>query len=174
MGTLIVAAIVFLLVCALLKALIAGKVGGGGSGSYEALPSLLTPAEQAFYRCLRQAVGDSATICPKVRLADIIRPQKQEGRKGYYAAFNKIAAKHVDFVCVHPATMKVIGVIELDDKTHEQSSRKGRDRFVDAALLGASIPISHIQAKRNYDINALTLQLSSDLRLSLSSSRYYR
>lgn len=174
MGTLIVAAVLFLLVCLFLKALIEGKVGAGGGGSYEARPALLTPSELAFYRCLRQAVGETVTICPKVRLADIIRPQKAEGRKGYFAAFNKIAAKHVDFVCVYPGTMKIIGVVELDDKTHEQSSRKDRDRIVDAALLAAAIPISHIRAKRDYDMNALTMQLSTDLRLSLSPSRYYR
>jgi len=39
-------------------------------------------------------------------------------------------------------------VIELDDASHEEESRRDRDTFVDAALTAAGLPILHIPAQR--------------------------
>jgi very-short-patch-repair endonuclease len=41
-------------------------------------------------------------------------------------------------------------VIELDDASHEEESRRDRDTFVDAALTAAGLPILHIPAKSSY------------------------
>ncbi|PAW77992.1 MAG: hypothetical protein B9S32_08830 [Verrucomicrobia bacterium Tous-C9LFEB] len=174
MGTLIVVAVLLIVVCAILKLLVEGKSTSQRDGNYEAQVILLTPAEQAFYRSLQKAIGGAFTIFPKVRLADIIRPKSLNGRRGYYAAFNRIAGKHVDFVCVHPATMKVLGVIELDDRTHAQENRKSRDHFVDSALTGAAIPICHVQVKREYETRALHAQITTAFKFSTTAIDYYR
>ena len=44
----------------------------------------------------------------------------------------------MDFVLVD-AELNVIGVLELDDKTHDREDRKQRDGFVRDALEGAGI-----------------------------------
>lgn len=70
-------------------------------------------------------------ICPKVRMLDIVEPRK--GEKDYKSLFYKIQAKHLDFVICDKG-MRVLGVLELDDNSHEQQDRKDRDSFVDEVL----------------------------------------
>jgi hypothetical protein len=117
---------------------------------YEAEASLLTPAERSFFGVLRQALMGEYYICPKVRLADIIRPASQSSRSGWQTAFNRISAKHVDFAICSPNDLSVVGVIELDDRTHRRFERGFRDSTVDAALSGAGIPVIRVQASEYY------------------------
>ena len=99
---------------------------------------LLTKREQQEYIKLKQyADARGWLICPKVRLWDLIEP-KRGVSKQKTTLENKIRAKHVDFVLVDQS-MNVIGVLELDDSTHDRANRKSRDSFVRDALEGAGI-----------------------------------
>lgn len=69
-----------------------------GTASYILLPALLTPAERSFYGVLISAVGDSALVFSKVRVADVLKPQKGLDRSNWQRAFNRISSKHFDFV----------------------------------------------------------------------------
>ena len=86
--------------------------------AYEAVPALLTPAERSFFGVLQQALSSEYQIFAKVRLADIVRPVRNPSRSGWQSAFNRIIGKHVDFVLCDSAHLGVVGVIELDDRTH--------------------------------------------------------
>lgn len=98
---------------------------------------LLTKREHQEYLKLKQyADARGWRICPKVRLWDLIEPKK--GRSDRKELENKIRSKHVDFVLVDPE-LNVIGVLELDDSTHDREDRKSRDSFVRDALEGAGI-----------------------------------
>ena len=104
--------------------------------AYKARP-LLTAHELQEYRKLKQyADAKGWLICPKVRLWDLIEPKKSSGDRKTLE--NKIRSKHVDFVLVDP-NLKLIGVLELDDSTHDREDRKSRDSFVRDALEGAGI-----------------------------------
>ena len=95
---------------------------------------LLTDRESQEYKKLKQyADARGWLICPKVRLRDLIEPKIDN-----QILVNKIAQKHVDFVLVDQS-MNLIGVLELDDSTHDRADRKQRDRFVREALEGAGI-----------------------------------
>lgn len=101
--------------------------------------TLLTKREHQEYLKLKQYAADRGwLICPKVRLWDLIEPKK--GRSNRKELENKIRSKHVDFVLVDPE-LKVIGVLELDDSTHDREDRKSRDSFVRDALEGAGITL---------------------------------
>ena len=78
----------------------------------------------------------------KMRLADIMAVKSTE--KDYMAAFNRIKAKHTDFILTDPGTMEVLMGIELDDKSHEQDERIERDIFVDGAYKACGIPLLHV------------------------------
>lgn len=107
--------------------------------TYEAKP-LLTYNESRNYQTLFDAAERKGyRVCPKVRLADIITPHNNEK---YMSNFGKIKAKHVDFA-ICDRYMKVLAVIELDDKSHDREDRKKRDEFVDSALKEAGIKIIH-------------------------------
>ena len=117
--------------------------------SYKRKPALFSPAERSFLGVLDQALGSEYRVFGKVRIADLIRPDNGAGRQ---AALNRIMAKHVDFVVCDPGNLSVIGVVELDDKSHGQHSRRRRDALVDGAFGSAGIPIARFPARTGYSL----------------------
>jgi hypothetical protein len=136
-AVLVVAFLVMAFIAAILK--LKGKISTG-ENPYRARGALLSPAELSFFRVLQNAVGQSILICPKVRLADILKPTEKQN---YQTALNRISRKHIDFVLCDPATTKVFGVVELDDKSHDRADRVTRDAFVDNAFAAAGVQIVH-------------------------------
>src|SRR5579859_533558 len=105
---------------------------------YRLRDDFLSQSEISFYRVLKSVVGETAAICPKVRLADLFflaRPDEN------LAHFNRINAKHIDFLLCEPKTMKPLMGIELDDSSHSRDSRKQRDAFVDQTFETAGLPL---------------------------------
>lgn len=101
---------------------------------------LLTKNEWLEYKKLKELAGQKGLqICPKVRLADIIEPRNG---KYYQTNFNKIKAKHVDFVITDP-NLYIKAVIELDDNSHNTAERKVRDEFVDQILTSVGYRVIH-------------------------------
>ena len=118
---------------------------------------LFSPAEYSFYKVLVLAVGDRCAILTKIRMADLIEVKK--GTTGWQAKFNRIAKKHVDFVLCEPKTMTVLGVIELDDSSHDSDAQQKRDAFVDAVYGATGIPVLHVVAARDYQVQELKIQV---------------
>jgi very-short-patch-repair endonuclease len=46
--------------------------------------------------------------------------------------------------------LEIVGVIELDDKTHRRFERGIRDSLVDSALADAGIPVMRVAARQYY------------------------
>ncbi len=131
---------------------------------YEAANPLLSASERAFYTTLRKAVGADYALFIKVRLADIIQVESGLTGKGRSSAFNRIKAKHVDFVVCDPETFRVVCAIELDDRSHRQQARQERDDFVDAALAAAEVPILHVPTQKSYSPDKLRQQVLQAVR----------
>ena len=109
---------------------------------YEPRP-LLTKNEQTLYEILlRIANREGLCLLVKMRMADIMAVKA--GTKDYMEAFNKIKAKHTDFVLCDPRTMEVLLGIELDDQSHLREDRIQRDAFVDGAYEACGIPLLHV------------------------------
>lgn len=105
---------------------------------------LLTKNEYREYMKLRQyAAEKSLMICPKVRLLDIIEPRK--GEKDYKSLFYKVQAKHVDFV-ICDQDLRIKGILELDDGSHDTPDRKERDEFVDQILSSVGYKVIHVRS----------------------------
>jgi very-short-patch-repair endonuclease len=126
---------------------------------YVPAEALLTEAETAFFASLQLAVGEDFVLFSKVRLADVIEVRPGLVRKFRMRAFNRICGKHLDFVICDPESFTVLGAIELDDKSHQQSNRRERDTFIDKALSAAGIPILHMPAQRRYSALKLRSQV---------------
>ena len=109
---------------------------------------LLTAAERSFYEVLCSVLDGQLLVFAKVRLADLVYMPK--GTANRQTHFNRIQSKHVDFVLCTRDKLSPVLVIELDDASHEEESRRDRDTFVDAALTAAGLPILHIPAKISY------------------------
>jgi len=127
--------------------------------SFDRQEYLFSPAERSFLGVLAQALEGRYRVYGKVRLGDIIKPSKGLSRSSRTSALNKINLKHVDFVVCSLSNHAVVGVIELDDQSHEKADRVGRDEFVDRALAAARIPIARFSAKKGYVVQEVRAQL---------------
>ena len=104
----------------------------------------LSPTELDFYKALERSLGGRDTVCMKVRLADVIECPRAVWHMGYGRL---IAQKHLDFVLIDPATTRIRAAIELDDRSHTRlPDRRARDRFVEAAMRAAGVPLVRLPA----------------------------
>lgn len=137
-----------LIVAVVLKSILGG--GSAGKLSYERNDRLFSAAERSFLGVLEQILGKEYRVIGKVRMADIIRPRLGLSASARTSALNRITSKHVDFAVCDPKTLQIVGVIELDDSSHDRADRQRRDKFVDAALSSAGVPLVRIPAQRVY------------------------
>ena len=126
---------------------------------YEQQKALLTPAERSFYGVLLQVVGSEFIVFSKVRVADVLKPIGGLDRSNWQIAFNKISAKHFDYVLCDTKTLAVNMVIELDDSAHQKKKRVSRDVFLDSACKSAKLDLKRIKAQRTYRIEGVRDQL---------------
>ena len=125
----VVVAVIAILAFALkLTQLLKGK--GGDHSLYEAKGNLLTPAELKFLGVLDQVIGSHYRIMAQVRLADIIKVKSGLDNSTRSSAFNRIKAKHLDFVACDPSDMSIKFAIELDDSSHRQAKLRKGMRFL--------------------------------------------
>jgi hypothetical protein len=111
------------------------------SFSYSLKKTLFTPAEILFYQALERSIREEYLIFSKVRVADILEPQSISDRSTWQHAFNKISAKHFDFVLCDKNNFEVRCVIELDDSSHRQKKRITRDIFLNNAAQSAGLEL---------------------------------
>lgn len=116
---------------------------------YHLRDHFLSPAEQAFFDILRQAVGNRAVLNAKVALNDIFYVNKDDYSR-YRIYTNKIDRKHVDFLLCDPVTMQPVVGIELDDRSHQREDRQERDHFVDGVFSAGDLPLLHMPVRRAY------------------------
>ena len=100
----------------------------------------MTNNELEFFHRIRRAVLDGY-VFPQVAMSGLIEPANAGG-DSYQAAFRRISQKRVDYV-VFDASMKLLAVIELDDRTHNSK----KDAVRDAQFMSAGIPTLRYESK---------------------------
>ncbi len=112
---------------------------------------LFTYNEKDIYRKLNQfAQTNNLILLAKIRLFDLIEPIDKSNQYDRY----RIQAKHVDFVlCTQSLIAKYI--IELDDNSHNDKSRKERDLFLDNVLTACGYKVLHIRGYNETSLNEL-------------------
>jgi hypothetical protein len=114
---------------------------------YRVRDDFLSTAELSYFQVLRSVLGSKATICAKVRLADLLFVTS---KPEYMRYFNKIVGKHIDYLICDRSTMRPVLAIELDDSSHSRQRSKERDRFINDALAAASFPLLRVRAQQQY------------------------
>jgi len=130
---------------------------------YTTAGSLFTPAERSFLGVLQQAVGEGAQVFGKVRVADVITPAKGLTRSDWQKAFNRIAAKHFDFIVCKSDDLSVLCAVELNDASHQSKKRQQRDSFLDAVCRAASLPLIQVEARSSYVVADVRAMLAPHL-----------
>ncbi len=126
---------------------------------YRLRKSFLSPAERSFYGVLCSAVAGEYVVLAKVRVADVITPNRTNDRSKWQTAFNRINAKHFDFVLCDPKSMSVERVVELNDKSHRSSKRAERDDLLRAACESAGLTLTEVAARNSYSIKDIRNRL---------------
>jgi len=122
--------------------------------------SLFTPAERSFLGVLDQASAGRYRVFGKVRIADVVLPVKGLDKSTWTKVFNRIKAKHFDFVLCDPQTLAIKAVIELNDKSHTSRRRIDRDELVRRACTDAGLALRMVKAQRNYSLEAVKTLLN--------------
>lgn len=148
---------VIAVIVVILILLLMAKPGAQGEPKpeYIQVKGLLTNAEHSFYKTLVKAKPINSVIFSKVRVADLLKPHSYKNRSEWQVAFNKISAKHFDFVICNAETLDVICVIELDDKSHSTAKVKDRDLFLNDACSGAELKLIRFKAQKNYQVDSI-------------------
>jgi len=126
---------------------------------YQQTYRLFSAAEWRFYLALQEATPELFVIFGKVRVADVLAPQKNSDRSQWQTSFNKISGKHFDFVLCEADSGRTVCGIELNDRSHRHKKRRERDAFLQGACESARFPLLVIPAARDYDIHALTAKI---------------
>lgn len=151
--------IIAIVVIVIVLAIGAGTQSKPFTPKYRKQKSLFSPAERSFLGALDLALNNEYRVMAKVRIADLITPEKGLNKGNWQTAFNKIAMKHIDFVICDKETLEVIGCIELDDKSHNTAKVKTRDKFVNHAMKTADIPLLRMPTKRTYGLENVKIKL---------------
>jgi hypothetical protein len=145
----------FLIVVAVLVLSAASrKLSAVQNANYVSRTSLLTTAELHLDRSIRKICKNGILLCPKVRVADVIKPTSNN--RGHFAS---IAQKHFDWIAINEVTSQIIAAIELDDSSHNLTHRKKRDELLNAACISAKIPLIRIRTRHEYGEDFLRNQL---------------
>jgi ssDNA-binding Zn-finger/Zn-ribbon topoisomerase 1 len=120
---------------------------------YRKVKALFTPAEHSFLGVLHQAVGTNAMVFGKVRVADVVETAPGLRWSDRLRAFNRISAKHFDFLVCDRKNLSVLCAIELNDASHNSKRRQERDEFLKGVCEAVSVPLIQIPAKSAYVIS---------------------
>ena len=117
--------------------------------TYRRKDFLMSRAEHELFDILVDVVGNQYYVFPQIHLPNIL-DNKIVGQN-WRGSFRHIDEKSVDFVICDKAYIKPLLAIELDDRTHEQNDRKGRDKEVERILGEANMPLLRFENNRHFD-----------------------
>ena len=147
---------VLLFVAGLLLAVLKGVARSPGRGAagypYRASGPLFTAAERSFLGVLDQAVGTRYRVFGKVRLADVAaaRPDLPAGAR--QGAFNRISAKHFDFLVCGADDLAPVCAIELNDRSHAGRRAQASDALKAGVCQAIGLPLLAVPARRAYSV----------------------
>ena len=170
MNWILIAAIIVVVIVATVFSVFLKQGVATSKLGYKKLGTLFSPAERSFFGVLSQAVGEHALVFGKVRVADVITPEKGMSRSEWQRSFNKISAKHFDYLLCDKKDLSVLCVIELNDKSHNSKKRQERDAFLVSACESADLKLVQITAKATYRITEIQKLLSAYLPGSFEQS----
>jgi Protein of unknown function (DUF2726) len=105
--------------------------------------SPVSPIEQQLYHRMLEAFPH-CIILSQVAISQLVSVMPGPGRQ---AAFNKICRLVADFVLC-TSDFAVVGIIELDDSSHNAAHRQNADRNKNDALVAAGYKLVRFQAKQ--------------------------
>ena len=127
---------------------------------YTIKKSQMSEIEKYFYNVLTKHFSSTYDIRPQVPLSSIIVKEKSFPRE-YQNELNRV----IDFGIFNRETQEPLLLIEINDKTHNQSSRKVRDKKVQSICESARIKLitfwTKFDNKEDYIVNRVTKEINN-------------
>lgn len=120
----------------------------GEKGRYKAA-DIMTPNEEEFFHRLVEALPDHY-IFPQVSLGALIRPSISRRDPEWMKQFNQVSSKRADYA-IYDRKLRLVTLIELDDKSHSRKSDRERDR----KTRSAGIPTLRYESSSKPDIRQI-------------------
>lgn len=99
--------------------------------------------ESYFYRDVRPIADKLGLIVfTKMRLADLLEVPKNH--PDFMKWFNRIKAKHIDFIFVD-SSYHIKLLVEVDDPSHNRPDRQARDQEVDEIFRQQGLEVLHLR-----------------------------
>lgn len=131
MGVLLLVLFVVIILLAVIVLVTSKNGAASKQGSLYSQKALLTQNEQEFFLRLKQALPEHH-ILAQVAMGSLLNPSVPRRDPAYHRIRNKFAQKIVDYVVLDDK-LKVVALIELDDRTHVQEKDEDRDAMTAAA-----------------------------------------
>lgn len=107
-------------------------------------------SEQQFFHSLQAQLDHTRfAIFPKVRLGDFVEVNMPKGDRQQY--WNRIKAKHVDFLIYDYKSGKIVLAIELDGASHNTRSAQKNDNFKDELYPVIGITLKRVRVGTNFE-----------------------
>lgn len=146
----------------------AGHPAGDAAGRSRTLPlppglalkpqPLLSPPEAALYNLLKLTVQDDFLIFAQVPLWCLFDLQTDD-RRQRTAFLNQVALKRVDFALVHPGSLTVTKIVELDDADGADGRRQARRQLLEQICRKAGIELIRLDGGASYTVPQLAAAL---------------
>lgn len=107
--------------------------------NYKVKKSVMTTAEENFYKKLTSALHDNYVIVPQAHLSMIF--EHTVYGQNWRGAFSVINGKSIDFLIIDRGTFQPLLGIELNDSSHERHDRQERDKIVNAIFKQTNLPL---------------------------------
>ncbi len=122
---------------------------------------MLTKHEAQFYNLLRLAVQEQYLIFAKVPLWSVVaasakQPQDHSSAEAF---LKRIIKRRMDFVLVHPGTLAVDTVVQLENGAPVFDGKEVQDRLVRNVFRAAGIKLVRVKAEGSYTAPALATLL---------------
>lgn len=127
---------------------------------YIRTPRLLSDNEIDFAGQLRAICPPDLMICPQVAIAALVDVAEHVTEPR--GARNAYAQCYADFVLCRAETFEIVGIIEVDDRTHGQAHRRKRDERLDAIYKSIGLPVAHVIAKKTGRYTARDAEVAID------------
>lgn len=143
------------------------KRPGRTAFAYRATRVPFSDAELRFLDTLDAAVGQDHRVFAKMRVADLLSVGLVESRSAWVQAFNRISAKHVDYVVCRRDTLAVVAAVELDDRSHDSMTMQQRDAFLEGAFASAGVRLVRVPVRSRYDPAEVRASVLGEARVSV-------
>lgn len=135
----------------------------GSSADYEALRSVLSPAERQFLGVLASLVPRGVGVLVKVRLADVFTPKRDLDATRRQEASQRMRGQSIDFLLVRADDFSPLAGIAFRDDSVRAERKQVREHFVENTFVRNGLPFLTVKAQSDYDAEDLKHRLAAVL-----------